>query len=90
MDDGDRLTVFSITELYILKCLQRHIKCYVNFTVKRKKEKRKKICTYDSLIQLGPGLQSLVWGCDSDETRAALKRQHITPNRSSKETGESA
>lgn len=69
MDDGDRLTVFSITELYILKCLQRHIKCYVNFTVKRKK---KKICTYDSLIQLGPGLQSLVWGCDFDVTRAAL------------------
>lgn len=56
----------------------------------KKKKKEKKICTYDSLIQLGPGLQSLVWGCDSDETRAALKRQHITPNRSSKETGESA
>lgn len=42
MDDGDRLTVFSITELYILKCLQRHIKCYVNFTIKIKKRKKKK------------------------------------------------
>lgn len=72
------------------------------FYHKNKKKMKKKICTYDSLIQLGPGLQSLVWGCDSDETTtnggiifervvlAALKRQHIPPNRSAKETGESA
>lgn len=40
----------------------------MNFTIKIK-QNEKKICTYDSLIQLGPGLQSLAWRCDSDETR---------------------
>lgn len=68
----------------------------------KNKKNEKKICTYASLIQLGPGLHSLVWGRDSDETRTSngiiflkgsfsgSKTSTYSPNRSIKETGESA